>query len=49
MPENLRDIVPVISDDRGVIWVYGIGVSERVRVDEKTENVCVIECEKIIK
>ena len=49
VPENLRDTVPVISDDRGVIWVYGIGVSERVRVDEKTENVCVIECEKIIK
>lgn len=49
VPENLRDVLPVLADDSGVIWVYGIGVSERVRVDEKTENVCVIECEKIIK
>ena len=49
VPENLRDRIPVIADDNGVIWVYGIGVSERVKVDEKTETVYIIECEKIIK
>ncbi|MBE6781621.1 MAG: tRNA lysidine(34) synthetase TilS [Ruminococcaceae bacterium] len=33
IPENLRQIIPVASDDSGVVWIYGVGVSERVKVD----------------
>ena len=30
---------PVISDDQGVVWVYNMGVAERVAVDEKTKSI----------
>lgn len=33
---SLRDSIPVAADDSGVVWVYGIGVSERVLVDSNT-------------
>ena len=37
-PEELRDIIPVASDECGVVWVYGVGVDERVAVDENTKK-----------
>lgn len=33
IPETLRQTIPVASDDKGVVWIYGVGVSERVKVD----------------
>lgn len=39
----LRCGVPVLRDDAGVIWVSGIGVDERVSVDEKTEKLLFVE------
>lgn len=38
----LRDKIPVISDDKGVVWVMGAGVSKRVKVGSKTSKVVVI-------
>ncbi len=34
-----RDTLPVIADDMGVVFVYGIGVAERCAVDESTKNI----------
>lgn len=39
IPLGERDIIPVAADDLGVVWIYGIGVSERVQVDDATTNV----------
>lgn len=39
IPLELRNSLPVISDDRGVIWICGIGVSERCAVTDKTEKI----------
>ena len=39
IPLWLRDSLPVISDDKGVIWIYGIGVAERCAVTDKTEKI----------
>lgn len=36
IPTELRDVIPVAADDIGVVWIYGIGVSERVAVDQNT-------------
>ncbi len=48
IPENERAILPVICDDKGVIWVCGAGAAERVKVDEKTKEVFVVKTEKIL-
>ncbi len=37
-PVALRDSVPVIADDEGVVWAYEIGVAARVAPTNKTEN-----------
>lgn len=40
---DLRDSVPVISDDGGVVWVYGLGVAQRCAVTEKSKSIYVIK------
>ena len=42
VPVYLRDTLPVISDDLGVVWIHGIGVAERCAVSKKTNLVYVI-------
>ncbi len=34
-----RNSLPVIADQNGVIWVYGFGADERVKVDASTQNI----------
>lgn len=36
IPLSERDIIPVAADNLGVIWIYGVGISERIKVDEST-------------
>ncbi len=38
IPAHKRDGIPVVADDIGVVWVYGIGVDERVAIDSGTKN-----------
>jgi len=35
---KIRDFVPVIADNIGVVWAYGVGVDARVAVDKNTNN-----------
>jgi tRNA(Ile)-lysidine synthase len=44
---SLRDILPVIADDLGAVWVYGGGVDSRVCVDENTQRYVKVICEKM--
>lgn len=39
VPSHMRDELPVIADEKGVIWVCGIGVAHRCAVNEKTRKV----------
>lgn len=48
LPEAERAKLPVVCDDKGVIWVCGAGAAERVKVDEKTQEAFVIKAEKIL-
>ncbi len=45
--ENLRNKIPVISDDTGVIWVYGFGVAERVAPKISTKKILKVEVQEI--
>ena len=38
-----RGLVPVLADEAGIIWVQGFGIAERVKVDENTKKVWIIE------
>ena len=35
----IRDSIPVIADDVGVIWVYGMGVSQRCAPNSNSKNI----------
>ena len=39
VPQCERDVLPIVADDLGVVWIYNIGVAERVAVDEKTKRI----------
>jgi tRNA(Ile)-lysidine synthase len=43
IPIEQRAFVPVAADDEGVIWVGGIGVCERCRVTQFTQNAVLLE------
>ncbi len=43
VPTEIRGVVPVLSDDLGVIWVYGLGVSERVEIGYDTTRILRIQ------
>ena len=34
-----RDCLPILADEKGVIWIYDVGPDERVAVDEKSKNI----------
>lgn len=42
---TLRENLPVLADDKGVIWAYGFGVAERVKRDSETKNFLIVKSE----
>ena len=36
IPVELREQIPVVCDDDGLVWIYGIDVAERVALDENS-------------
>lgn len=43
IPLNIRESLPVIADEKGVVWVHNIGVASRCAVSQNTKNVLKIE------
>lgn len=39
VPVDERDAVPIVCDERGIVWVVGHCIDERVKVTEKTKRV----------
>lgn len=48
IPNEKRDLLPVIADDHGVVWIYGVGIDKRVVPDSKTKTFAQVECTEII-
>ena len=46
IPPELRDSLPVIADEAGVIWIYGIGVAQRCTVTKNSAEVLIIKAFK---
>ncbi len=45
VPVEKRDLIPVLCDDLGVVWVYSVGVDARCRVDGDSSNIIFIRGE----
>ncbi|MBR3961309.1 MAG: tRNA lysidine(34) synthetase TilS [Clostridia bacterium] len=43
VPIELRDSLPIVADEDGVIWIYNMGVAERVAITDKTEKFLLIK------
>ncbi|MGI6280179.1 MAG: tRNA lysidine(34) synthetase TilS [Acutalibacteraceae bacterium] len=43
IPAEERDLLPLISDDKGVVWIHGIGVAERCAVKDTTKRFYSVE------
>ncbi len=39
VPFEERDKIPVLCDDNGVVWVYGVGTDNRVKVNNNSSNI----------
>ena len=46
IPIEERDSIPVIADEKGVVWIYGIGVAHRCAINEKSKKILIIKTEK---
>ncbi len=44
-PKELRDRIPVVADEEGILWVVGIAVSERSRISAETRRILKITFE----
>ena len=42
IPIELRDKIPVISDEIGIVWVYGFGVTKRCCVGKHSDNIILV-------
>lgn len=49
IPNEIREKLPILADDCGVVWVHRFGVSERVAVDGNTEKALIIKVKEISK
>lgn len=38
-----RDLIPILADDKGIIWVEGFGIADRVKIDVNTKKIWRIE------
>lgn len=39
VPIEIRDNIPVLCDEKGVVWVYGFGVDKRLEVTVNSNNI----------
>ena len=47
VPAVYRDEIPVVCDSKGIIWLVGYEIADRVKIDGSTKEVLRIECTTI--
>jgi tRNA(Ile)-lysidine synthase len=43
IPRVYRDEIPVVCDNKGIIWLVGLEIADRARIDKHTEEVLTVE------
>lgn len=46
IPLEERELLPVISDDVGIVWICNIGVADRCAVNTQSKRICKIKVKK---
>ncbi|MBO7217647.1 MAG: tRNA lysidine(34) synthetase TilS [Clostridia bacterium] len=49
IPTEIRDYLPIVADDEGIVFIHSVGVAERVKVDRKTKNTVSFNVKRIDK
>jgi tRNA(Ile)-lysidine synthase len=49
LPAVLRDEVPVVCDEKGIVWLAGYEIAERVKIDSTTKEVMTFEIDRYKK
>ena len=49
IPSEQRVSLPIATDDEGIVWIYSVGVAERVKVDGDTKKTVAFNVKKIDK
>ncbi len=45
IPVEKRNVLPILCDSEGIVWIYSLGVSKRCAVDENTTNIIFVKGE----
>ncbi len=43
IPVAQRKNLPIIADEKGIIWIMGVGVAERVKIDKNSQKIGLIK------
>lgn len=43
-----RDIIPIIRDDNGIVWIVGYRQDRRYLIDDNTSKVLILQCIKLL-
>lgn len=46
VPPVLRDEIPVVADEKGIVWLVGFEIADRVKVDQRTTEVITLGVSK---
>ena len=46
IPASERNQIPVLADEKGIVWVFGFGVNKRNALTEKSSNLILMRGEK---
>lgn len=49
IPIEQRTSLPIAEDDNGIVWIYSVGVADRVKVDKNTKKTITFNVKKIDK
>lgn len=49
IPNEQRASLPIAEDDNGIVWIYSVGVADRVKVDKNTKKTITFNVKKIDK
>lgn len=50
IPREKRDLLPILQDEEGIIWVVGFRIAERVKVNFETQKIltCTVTLQQVI-
>ncbi len=48
IPQRIRDRIPILSDDKGILWIPGVKRSNRAKSDIHTKKLLTIYLEKMV-